>query len=99
MKILQVVPRSDSEESLKSLMKAKERALRGGTTAFRRHAEGRWRHVKYQGWIKWEEVMGGIIVAEIRARDENDWQLMQSFVGYLDRHFRDYIESITITYR
>jgi len=100
VKILQVVPRADCDESLKALLKAKERALRGGTTAFRRRREGRWQHVKHPGWIRWDETMGGILVAEIHPRGEGpDWQLLQSFVGYLDRHLGEYIESISITYR
>jgi hypothetical protein len=99
MKIVQVVPRLNSEESLKSMMKAKERALRGGTTAFRRKREGQWVHVKYKGVVKWEQVTGGIVIAEIRASEEDDWQLMRAFVGYLDRHFGDTIESMTIHYR
>lgn len=99
MKIVQVVPRLDTEVSLKAMMKAKERALRGGTTAFSRRREGQWVHVKYRGVIHWEEVTGGLIVAEIRASEEDDWQLLRAFVGYVDRHFRDSIESMTIFYR
>jgi hypothetical protein len=99
MKIVQVVPRLDIDESLKSMMKAKERALRGGTTAFRRKREGQWVHIKYKGVVRWEEVQGGIVIAQIRASEEDDWQLLRAFVGYLDRHFRDAIESMTIYYR
>jgi hypothetical protein len=100
MKILQVVPKADTDEPLKKLLKEKERSLRGTTTTLVREREGRWRHKKYPGWITWDETRGGILVAEIRSKVEGaDWQLLRSFVGYLDRHFGDQIESITITYR
>jgi hypothetical protein len=33
------------------------------------------------------------------VKPNSEWQLLQSFVGYLDRHLGEYIESITITYR
>ena len=100
MKILQVVPRADSDVSLKKLLKAKERQLRSGPTAFRRKAEGRWAHVKYPGWISWDETIGGIVVAEVNTRvAASEWQLLQAFVGYLYRHLGDNIDTITITYR
>jgi hypothetical protein len=100
VKILQVVPRADATDRLKVLLKQTERSLRGTATAFVRVKEGRWRHVKYPGWINWEESMGGILVAEIKSRvEKQDWQLLQSFVGYLDRHLGEEIESITISYR
>lgn len=73
---------------------------KGGTTAFRRQREGRWKHVKYPGWIKWDETLGGLLVAEVHPRKgESDWQLLQAFVGYLDRHLGQYVESISIHYR
>jgi hypothetical protein len=100
MKLLQVTPRAKDKANLKALLKAKERELRGGTTTFVRQREGRWRHKKYPGWISWDEAQGGVLVAEIRTRDHiSEWRLLQSFVGYLDRHLSQHIESISITYR
>ncbi len=100
MKILQVVPKAANNASLKALLKKKERELRGKATAFLREREGRWVHVKHPGWINWEEAMGGLLVAEVRTKKEGtEWQLLQSFIGYLDRHLGNHIESISITYR
>ena len=100
MKIVQVVPRSDAPAKLKSLLKKKELSLRGTSTTLYRQREGRWRHVKYPGWINWEEAPGGILVAEVQSKAEaSDWQLLQSFIGYLDRHFGKYIDTISIHYR
>jgi hypothetical protein len=100
MKILQVVPRPDTPSKLKSLLKKQEIKLRGTATTFYRQKEGRWKHVKYSGWINWDEAPGGILVAEIQSKVEGtDWQLLQSFVGYLERHLGKHIESITIYFR
>jgi hypothetical protein len=100
MKILQVVPVVNSEVRLKALLKNKERELRGTSTAFIRKGEGKWVHVKHPGAIHWDEAMGGILIAEIRPkRGESDWQLLQSFIGYLDRHLGEHIDSISIHYR
>jgi hypothetical protein len=100
MKLLQVIPKSDNKSSLKALLKQKERELRGRGTSFYREREGLWKHVKHQGWIKWQEISGGLLVAEIQTRkDTAEWQLLQAFIGYLDRHFGDQIESISIIYR
>jgi len=100
MKILQVMPKANEKAKLKALLKNTERELRGGTTTFVRQREGRWCHKKYAGWISWDETQGGVLVAEVRTREEdNEWQLLQSFIGYLDRHLSKHIESISITYR
>jgi len=100
MKILQVIPRANKKAKLKALLKATERELRGGTTTFVRQREGRWKHKKYPGWISWDEAQGGVLVAEVKTLDgKGEWQLLQAFIGYLDRHLADYIESVSITYR
>lgn len=100
MKILQVVPKRGAKTKLKTLLNEKERELRGGRTTFVRQRAGRWRHKTYYGWVKWEEAGGGVIVAEIRSKvPQTEWQLVQAFVGYLDRHLGRSIETITITYR
>lgn len=100
MKVVQVVPRPDANAKLKSLLKKTERQLRGPHTTFQRVREGRWKHVKYPGWIEWDESPGGLLVAEIRTRvKDHEWQMLQAFVGYLDRHLGDQIESLSVYYR
>lgn len=98
MKVLEVVPRRDSKKRLKTLLINKERELRGSRTTFYRQRAGRWRHKAYAGWINWDEGVGGALVAEVQGKDM-EWQLLRAFVGYLDRHLADHIESITIRYR
>ncbi|MGH7583501.1 MAG: hypothetical protein ACREL5_09770 [Gemmatimonadales bacterium] len=100
MKIVQVFPRDPAAASLKSQLKATERALRGGTTTFVRKREGRWVHKRYPGSIRWSETLGGILVAEVSGRGpDHDWQLLSAFIGYLDRHLGDAIDSISVFYR
>ena len=100
MKIIQVVPKPKIDSTLKILLKTKERQLRGKPTAFHREREGKWKHVKYPGWITWDATRGGLLVAEVHSKKGcSDWQLLQAFVGYLDRHLGENIESMTIYYR
>ena len=100
MKIVQVVPVADDKPTLKTLLEETERRLRGGSTTFSRKDRGIWEHVKYPGRIKWDLVAGGIIVARVQSREpKQEGQLLQAFIGYLDRHVGDYIDSISIIYR
>jgi hypothetical protein len=100
MKIVQVVPISGIETKLKTLLRNKAAELRRKPTAFHRDRRGRWKHVKYPGWINLAETSGGILIAEIHTKVEKaEWQLLQSFIGYLDRHVGENIESISIYYR
>lgn len=100
MKILQVVPKPGTDSKLKTLLKSTERNLRGPHTTFHRMREGRWKHVKYPGWIQWDDAAGGLLVAEIHTKvKDHEWQMMDAFIGYLDRHLGEQIESISIYYR
>lgn len=89
----------DADVTLKSLLKKRERELCGSNTTFVRKRRGVGR-TSYPGWIKWQETLGGAIVAEVQTRVANrDWKLLHAFIGYLDRHLGDHIQSLTITYR
>jgi len=100
MKIVQVIPKAESNSKLKTLLKNTERQLRGPHTTFEREKEGRWKHVRYPGWIQWDDAPGGFLIAEIRTKvKDREWQILEAFVGYLDRHLGAQIESISIHYR
>jgi hypothetical protein len=95
-----VVPRPGGQAKLKSLLKGAERELRGPHTTFQRVREGRWRHAEYPGWVQRDDAFGGLQLAEVRTRvKDHEWQLLQAFVGYLDRHLGEHIESISVYYR
>jgi hypothetical protein len=69
-------------------------------TTFEREKEGRWKHVKYPGWIQWADAPGGLLIAEIRTKvRDHEWQIMEAFIGYLDRHLGEQIDSISVYYR
>jgi hypothetical protein len=56
--------------------------------------------VKYPGCIHWDDAAGGLLIAELRTKmKDHEWQILEAFFGYLDRHLGDQIESITIHYR
>ena len=100
MKILQVVPKPGTNSKLKTILKNTERNLRGPHTTFHREREGRWKHVKYPGWIQWDQAPGGLLIAEIQSKvKDHEWQMMDAFIGYLDRHLGEQIESISVYYR
>jgi hypothetical protein len=100
MKILQVVPKPRTKSKLKTQLKATERNLRGPHTTFQQVREGRWKHVKYPGWIQWADTPGNLLVAEIHTRvKDHEWQMLHAFIGYLDRHLGEEIESVSIFYR
>jgi len=100
MKILQVVPRSDTRARLKTLLKSSERHLRNGHTTFRRIKEGHWKHAKYPGWVQWDEAPGNLLVATIHTKvKDHEWQMLQAFIGYIDRHLGEQVDSISVHYR
>lgn len=42
----------------------------------------------------------GMLLAEVHTRDkDHEWQMMDAFIGYLDRHLGSQIESISVYYR
>lgn len=56
--------------------------------------------MNYTGVTKFAAAPGGILVVELRTQKiDQEWQLLQSFMGYLDRHFGEHIERISIAYR
>ena len=59
----------------------------------------KWAHIKYPGWIWFQKCLGGIVVAEITSRVRGaEANLRDSFIGFIDRHFRAHLAAITIEY-
>jgi hypothetical protein len=45
-------------------------------------------------------LLSGILIAEIRTKvKDHEWQILDAFIGYLDRHLGEQIDSISIYYR
>jgi hypothetical protein len=94
------------EADLFRLLAAKEAELRSknkGTLhrarANRKARTVSWKHSSYPGSITFQGCVGGMIAVVVKSRNaQEEWQLLNSFVGFLDRHFRDAIGCITISY-
>ena len=91
--------------NLYGLLTKKEVALRKknqGTlhrSGSKKAGVAKWTHSTYKGWITMQKCVGGTVAATLQSRVRQDeWQLLSSFLGFLDRHFRDCIASITISY-
>ena len=102
---LTVVPRSG--DNLFSLLVAKEVELRrqGRGTLHRsgpkKPGQEKWSHKSenYPGWIKLQRRDDGTLAIAVQSNPiSKEWQLLTSLVGFLDRHFRSSISSMTISY-
>jgi hypothetical protein len=94
-----------STEDLYSLLVAKEVQLRQrnqGTLhrkGEKKRGNEKWTHSSYPGWVRFQKCLGGVIVAQIRSKSaDGEWQLLSSFIGFLDRHFRQELAMISISY-
>ena len=58
--------------------------------------KAKWRHVRFPGWINLTRERSEIVTAKVNAAD---WQLLSAFIGWIDRHFGDQVQSVTIQYR
>ena len=59
----------------------------------------KWAHLKHPGWIWFQKGMGGMVVALINSKSaDGEWQLLMSFVGFIDRHFRNDVANVVIAY-
>ncbi len=100
---ISIVP--EKGEKIYSLLVQKELSLRKknkGTlhrTGPKKKNEDKWVHNTMPGWIKFQRCYGGMIVAIVQSKNrDQEWQLLSSFIGFLDRHFRDEINNINLNY-
>lgn len=103
MTIITVTPAAAND--LYGLLQEEERELRqAGRGTLHRHGprkrgEDKWVHSSYKGHIRLHKALGGVVVASVHGRSERDeWQLVTSFVGFLQRHFRQEIGNITLSF-
>jgi hypothetical protein len=62
----------------------------------RKRDKVRWRHVKFPGWIDLERGQSEVVAAKVSS---DDWQLLVAFIGWVDRHFGDQLQAMSIQYR
>lgn len=100
MRRVQIIP--DGDCRLYSALVRKEAELkRRGLGTWRRSGKkvrdrARWVHSRYPGWIKIARGMGEVVQIEVHS--EVEWQLLDSILGFLDRHFSGEIGSVHIFY-
>jgi hypothetical protein len=104
MKIVEITPRSRAH--LFGTLVDKEAAIRrNGKGTYERvgrksSSAARWRHKMYGGSVQLKRGPSEIITARIRAAaPEAERRLLSSFLGFVDRHSKDQVATITIHYR
>ncbi len=100
MRQVQIIPEEGFR--LYSALVRKEADIRSrGLGTWRRSGKkvrdrARWDHSRYPGWIKIARGMGEVVQIEVHS--DVEWQLLDSILGFVDRHFADEIRSIHIFY-
>ncbi len=82
---------------LKSEIKRQHRALTRSTFVRGRATKGweKWMHKNYDGWIRFKEPCDGVLLVELRCKNEERlWQIFSAFMGYLSRNFLNKIVSV-----
>lgn len=104
MKIVEIIPRHRAR--LYGALVAKEAAIRknGRGTYIRvgRKTQGstRWKHKMYKGSVQLTHGASEVVTAKVRATTpEDERRLLSSFLGFVDRHSGDHVDTITIQYR
>ena len=104
MKILEIVPHHRTR--LYGVLVAKEAAIRksgrGTYSRVGRRSLGsaRWKHKMYKGTVALSRGDAEVVTAKVRASTpEDERRLLSSFLGFVDRHSGDQVDTITIRYR
>lgn len=104
-RMIKVTVTPKERQNIYSLMVSKEIQLRRqnqGTlhrSGSKQKNKDKWVHSSYAGWIRFQKCLGGVVVAIVQSKNSSsEWQLLSSFIGFLDRHFRDKISNITLSY-
>jgi hypothetical protein len=58
--------------------------------------KAKWRHVRFKGWINLKRESSGAVTAQVNSAD---WQLLSAFIGWVDRHFSNEVQAVTIRYQ
>lgn len=104
MRRIQIVPRPGF--NLYGEMIAKEISLaqnNQGTlhrSGPKKKDRAKWTHKSYRGWINLQRGLGDLVIVEIMstAKKDSEWQLLRSFLGFVDRHFSEKVQAVSIQY-
>lgn|SRR5688500_18554685 len=100
MKLVQIIPLKQSR-LYGAIVKKQAEISRQRPGTFSRAGtktanKAKWKHVRFKGWINLKRERTEIVTAKVNSAD---WQLLSAFVGWIDRHFGDQVQSVTIHYR
>src|SRR5947209_2374647 len=102
MRLIQIVPKDYFK--LYGALVAKELELRRRKQGTFRRAGAKqknyakWNHKSYYGWLWLQRGLGEVVTVELQSRGGDEWQLLHAFLGFVDRHFAEEIQSIQIQY-
>jgi len=104
MKIVEIVPRHRAHlyDALVEKEAAIRKAGRGTYTRIGRKVRGstRWKHKMYKGSVQLSHSQSEVVTAKVRANSaEDERRLLSSFLGFVDRHSGDHVDTINIQYR
>lgn len=98
--MIRVVVTPQTTENFYAMLAKKEPHLQ---TFYRqgrkKRGEQKWKHTTYQGWVNLQEALGGVLVASVQAKNsDEEWKILKALIGLLDRHFREQVSNINISY-
>jgi len=104
MKVVEVTPRDRARLYAALVRKEADIRGKGRGTFFRvgRKAQNaaKWKHKKYSGSIELGRGLSELVTAKIRStQSESERRLLNSFLGFVDRHCGTDVASITIHYQ
>lgn len=103
--LIQIVPGKGVRLFERMVRKEAELARLKRGTFFRCGSEdatcATWSHVVYRGRVRFQRSAGEVVTVEVKARRKagDEWQLLQAFVGFMDRHFGESIRDVNIQFR
>ena len=104
MKVVEIVPRERTR--LYRMLVDKEAAIRKnkrGTyvrVGRKTRDRARWKHKNFRGSVHLKRHDSEVVTVSIRAPTaEDERKLPSSFLGFVDRHSGDQVDTITIQYR
>ena len=100
MKMIQITP-TDRTRLYQAMVKKeadirRERAGAFSCVGAKTANSATWKHVRFKGRIKLKREASETVTAKVSSAD---WQLLSAFIGWVDRHFSDQVESMHIEYR
>jgi len=104
MKTLEIVPR-DRRRFYDAIVKKQDEIHQRGRGTFSRTGAkrvnaARWTHAKFAGSVDLARGADEAVSVKIKSRIKTDEsKMLSAFLGWIDRHFGDRLQTVTIHYR